>query len=92
MIKSFRHKGLQGFYEKGIKRGINPDHASRLARIMDRLDASVRPLDMNLPGYRLHRLSGKEKGTWSVWVSGNWRVTFNLEAEDATGVNYLDYH
>jgi len=92
MIKSFRHKGLQEFYRKGIKRDINPDHASRLARILDRLDASVRPLDMNLPGYRLHQLSGKEKGTWAVWVSGNWRVTFNFEAEDATGVDYLDYH
>ena len=92
MIKSFRHKGLQEFYEKGIKRGINPDHASKLARILDRLDASVRPLDMNLPGYRLHQLSGKAKGTWSVWVSGNWGVTFNFEAEDATGVDYLDYH
>jgi proteic killer suppression protein len=92
MIKSFRHKGLQEFYEKGIKRGINPDHASRLARIPDRLDAAVRPLDMNLPGYRLHQLVGKAKGTWPVWVSGNWRVTFNFEAEDATGVDYLDYH
>jgi proteic killer suppression protein len=92
MIKSFRHKGLQEYYETGNKRGINPDHASRLARILDRLDASVRPLDMNLPGYRLHQLSGKEKGTWSVWVSGNWRVTFNFEAEDAISVDYLDYH
>ena len=92
MIKSYRHKGLQEFYETGNRRGINPDHASRLARILDRLDASVRPLDMNLPGYRLHQLSGKGKGTWSVWVSGNWRVTFNFEAKDATGVDYLDYH
>jgi proteic killer suppression protein len=63
-----------------------------LARILDRLDASVRPLDMSLPGYRLHQLSGKKKGTWSVWISGNWRVTFNFEAEDAAGVDYLDYH
>lgn len=92
MTKSFPHKGLQEFYETGNKRGINPDHASRLARILDRLDASVRPLDMSLPGYRLHQLSGEEQGTWSVWVSGNWRVTFNFEAEDAAGVDYLDYH
>jgi hypothetical protein len=39
---------------------------SKLARILDRLDASLGPLDMNLPGYRLHQLSGKGKGTWSV--------------------------
>lgn len=92
MIASFRHKGLREFYETGKKSGINPDHASGLARILDRLDASVRPLDMNLPGYRLHQLSEKEKGTWSVWVSGNWRVTFKFDGEDAIRVNYLDYH
>ena len=88
MIQSFRHKGLREFYDTGNKRGIDPDHASRLARILDRLDASVRPLDMNLPGYRLHKLAGKEKGRWSVWVSGNWRVTFGFDAEDATDVDY----
>ena len=83
---------MQVFYETGNKRGIKPDHASKLARMLDRLDASVRPMDMNLPGYRLHKLTGKDKGTWSVWVSGNWRVTFSFEAEDATDVDYLDYH
>jgi proteic killer suppression protein len=47
---------------------------------------------MNLPGYKLHRLAGKEKGTWSVWVSGNWRVTFQFDGPDAVDVDYLDYH
>ncbi len=92
MIRVFRHRGLQEFYEKGNKRGINPDHAPKLARILDRLDASVRATDMNLPGYHLHQLSGQERGTWSVRVSGNWRVTFKFEGEDATDVDYLDYH
>lgn len=92
MIKSFRHKGLQEFYEAGNKRGIIPNQASKLARIIDRLYASIRPSDMNLPGYQLHQLSGQEKGTWSVRVSGNWRITFKFEGEDATDVDYLDYH
>jgi len=92
MIRLFRHKGLREYYETGNKRGINPDHVSKLARILDRLDASVQPSDMNLPGYQLHQLSGREKGTWSVRVSGNWRVTFKFEGEDATDVDYLDYH
>ena len=92
MIKQFWHKGLREYYETGNMRGINPEHAFKLARILDRLDASVRPSDMNLPGYRLHQLSGQEKGTWSVRVSGNWRVTFKFEGEDATGIDYLDYH
>jgi len=65
MIKSFKHKELQEFYETGNKRGINPDHGSSLAHILDRLDASVQPLDMNLPEYRFPKLSGRDKGTWS---------------------------
>ena len=92
MIKSFGHKGLRDFFETENKRGIIPDHASKLARILDRLAASIRPSDMNLPGYRLHPLSGKEKGSWSVWVSGNWRVTFRFEGENVMDVDYKDYH
>ena len=92
MIKQFLHKGLREYYETGNVRNINPDHASKLARILDRLDASVRPSDMNLPGYRLHQLSGRKKGTWSVRVSGNWRVIFKFEGEEATEVDYVDYH
>lgn len=47
---------------------------------------------MNLPGLRLHELVGKRVGTWSVWVSGNWRVTFRFSGEHAEAVNYEDYH
>jgi proteic killer suppression protein len=92
MIKPFKHKGLQEFYETGSKRGIQPEHAGKLARILDRLDASERPRDMALPGYNLHQLTGLQKGIWSVWVNGNWRVTFQFEGEDAIQVDYTDYH
>lgn len=73
-------------------KGIDPKHTARLARILDRLDASVSPYDMNLPGFKLHELKGKEKGVWSVSVSGNWRVVFKFEGNDAVQVDYLDYH
>lgn len=92
MIKSFRHKGLQEFFYTGKKKGIQPDHISKIARLLDRLDASVSALDMNLPGFRLHKLSGKENDTWSVWVNGNWRITFEFRGEDAYVVDYSDYH
>lgn len=92
MIKSFRHKGLQEFFENGSKRGIQPEHVSKLVRILDRLDASVTPGDMNLPGYRLHQLSGQLNDTWSVTVNANWRVTFRFEEQNAIVVDYLDYH
>ena len=92
MIKSFKHKGLRTFFENGNKSSINPEHAVKLARIFDRLDAALHSSDMNLPGYKLHQLSGSEKGTWTVWISGNWRVTYQFEGEDAIIVDYRDYH
>jgi len=92
MIKSFKHKGLEKFFVNNDKSKIDPAHVTKLARILDRLDASVCPGDMNLPGYKLHRLIGKAKGAWSVWVSGNWRVTFKFEGTDAILVDYQDYH
>jgi proteic killer suppression protein len=92
MIRSYKHKGLGKFFHNNDRSGINPKHASKLGRILDRLDASVRPGDMNLPGYKLHELSGEEKGTWSVWVTGNWRVTFQFDGADAIVVDYRDYH
>ena len=92
MIKSFRHKDLEDFFVNGAIKGIIPDHVSRLARILDRLDASLSIKDMNLPGFYLHKLSGKEKNIWSVRVSGNWRVAFYFKQGDAYVVDYLDYH
>jgi toxin HigB-1 len=92
MIKSFKHKGLEVFFISGSKKGIQPEHANKLARLLDRLDASVTVQDMALPGYKLHRLSGKKPEIWAVWVNGNWRVTFNFEDGDAYIVDYSDYH
>jgi toxin HigB-1 len=92
MIKSFKHKGLEQFFISGSKKGIQPEHSGKLARILDRLDSSINVKDMALAGYKLHKLSGNEKDTWSVWVNGNWRVTFFFEDGDAYLVDYRDYH
>jgi len=89
MIKSFRHKGLQDFFETGSKAGIQPEHAAKLQRQLVRLDLSKKPGDMNVPGWKLHRLS---TGHWSIWVNGNWRLTFDFDGEDAVLVDYRDYH
>jgi proteic killer suppression protein len=92
MITDFKHKGLEKFFTKGIKSGIQAKHAERLRLILGRLSASTSPRDMNLPGLNLDELSGDWKGIWSVKVSGNWRVTFRFVGEDVTNVNYEDYH
>ena len=92
MIRSFRHKGLERFFLKGTKSEIQTQHASKLRLILGRLHASQSPRDLNLPGLNLHQLEGDRRGTWSVRVSGNWRVTFQFVEGDAEVVDYEDYH
>jgi len=92
VIRSFRHKGLERFFLEGSKAGIQAAHAPRLRLQLGRLDTAVRPADMDLPGWRMHPLKGSLKGLWAVSVSGNWRLVFAFEDDDAVLVDYLDYH
>lgn len=92
MIKGLAHKGLEKFFRTGSKAGIQAQHAARLRLQLAMLDDVDEPGDMNAPGWRLHRLLGDLKGHWSVTVSGNWRLTFRFEGEDAILVDYRDYH
>ena len=92
MIKSFRHKGLKRLFETGDHRGVPAHLAPRIKRQLDYLDAAARVEDLNLPGFDLHQLKGKRKGTWAITVSGNWRITFRFESGNAYDVNLEDYH
>lgn len=92
VIKSFRHKGLQAFFEKGSKAGTQPHQADKLNRQLTALNQAAAPEQMDIPGWRLHALAGDLNGHWSVWVNGNWRLTFVFEGQDAVLVDYQDYH
>ena len=92
MIKSFAHKGLEKFFEDGGKKGIQPQHASKLGDILDMLDAATVVKDMDAPGLRLHPWHPKDKGLWSVDVSGPWRVVFRFENGNAYDVDYQQPH
>lgn len=92
MIRSFKHKGLDRFFAKGDHRRIPAQFSARIERMLDRLDASGKPGDMDIPGYRFHPLKGARAGEYAVSVSGNWRMTFRFDAEDAVDVNLEDYH
>ena len=92
MIKSFRHKGIERFFKKGIMSGIQAAHARKLSRQLKMLDVAGAPQDMNVPGWNLHPLKGADKGHWSVWINGNWRLTFTFDGADAVLVDYRDYH
>ncbi|MGE0846821.1 MAG: type II toxin-antitoxin system RelE/ParE family toxin [Flavobacteriaceae bacterium] len=92
MIRSFRNKALRHFFETGKSRGLSVQDEGRVARILRALEAISRPEDMDLPGYRFHRLKGERKGQYSVRVTGNWRITFGWDGENVTDVDLEDYH
>ena len=92
MIQSFRHKGLERLYEHDDPRGVMTEHAEKLRDILVRLDAAGTVADMDLPGFRLHRLRGNLKGFWAVTVRANWRVIFRFADGNALDVDYVDYH
>ena len=92
MIKSFRHKGLERFYDSGSTKGIQANHAKKLRMQFAALDTAQSIDDMDVPGYRLHQLTGGRKGIWSITVNANWRLTFKFEAGNVYILNYEDYH
>lgn len=87
MIRSFRHKGLQRFFETGSKSGIQAKHERRLRLMLSRLDDAANATDMDAPGWKLHALKGDLKGHWAVWVDENRRLTFVFDGSDAILVN-----
>ena len=92
MIVGFRHKGLRLFYEKGDESKLQPQQISKIRLILTRLDAATTVSDMNVPGYRLHQLTGELRAFWSVKVDKNYRIVFRFVGEDIHDVDYLDYH
>ncbi|MFV8834334.1 type II toxin-antitoxin system RelE/ParE family toxin [Aquisalimonas sp. APHAB1-3] len=90
-MKSFRHEGLRRFNESGSVAGIQPQHASRLRMRLAALDTAASIDDMKIPGFRLHPLKGGDRGRWSIWVNGNWRLTFEFRDGNAYVLDYEDY-
>ena len=92
VIRSFRHNGLEAFFRRGTKAGIQPQHASKLRLQLTALDAATKPSDLAAPGWRIHSLTGELRGFHSITVNGNWRVIFRFVGQDVELVDYLDYH
>lgn len=92
MIRSFKSKGLRLLAETGDARRLSVPNARRVRQIILALESARSPEDMNTPGLRFHRLKGERSGTFAVDASGNFRVTFSWDAEDAVDVDLEDYH
>jgi len=92
MIENFAHKGLRRLFEKDDPRGLNPDHVEKITLILTTLDAAETVEALNIPSFRLHRLTGDLKGFWAVTVRANWRIIFRFADGVASDVNLVDYH
>lgn len=83
MIKSFRHKGLEKFFNFGITKGVKAEHVKKLRQILTVLNVTTQLEDIeSVITFKCHRLTGKRNGEYSIWVNKNWRVTFVFDGND----------
>lgn len=92
MIQTFKNKVLENFFKENINKGVPPNLEKKIRIRLEVIDSALVIEDIRLPGYDLHELKGDRKGTWSIKVSGNWRITFKFEDGDVYDVNLEDYH
>ena len=90
--RRIRHKGLRLLFERGEERRLNPQWVPRIKRILAALNIAGAPDEIDAPGYEFHELIGKRKGTYSVTVTRNWRLTFEWDSEGPFNVDLEDYH
>ena len=88
----FQTQRSEKFYGSGSTKGIQANHARKLRMQLAALDTAQTIDDMDIPGYRLHQLTGDSKGIWSIRVNANWRLTFEFTDGNVYILNYEDYH
>ncbi|MDP1838081.1 MAG: type II toxin-antitoxin system RelE/ParE family toxin [Reyranella sp.] len=90
-IASFRHKGLQELFVSGRSGKIGSTYQKPAILILDHLNAAIDLADLRNVR-KLHTLKGREAGRHSMWVSGNYRITFGWRDGRAVDVDFEDYH
>ncbi len=92
-VRSIAHNGLRRLYEKNSSKGLRAETVDKLRKILTFLDAMQAPEELRaLPIWRAHILTGDRKGTWSLHVTRNWRLTFRVEDDEIIDLNLEDYH
>jgi proteic killer suppression protein len=92
-IRNFVHKGLKKLYLEDSSKGLPPDAVDKLRAMLTFLQDMKDPETLRVfPLWKAHQLTGERKGKWSLHVTRNWRLTFNINNEEIQDVNYEDYH
>lgn len=89
-----RTQGPETAYEEDNAKGVPPDTVDKLQKMFAFLDAMQDPQELyGLPVWKVHPLTGDRKGTWSLSVTRNRRLTFRIDDEhEIYDVNLEDYH
>ncbi len=87
-----RNKALKRYWEHGDSSGINASWRGKVGRILNALDIAESPQELDVPGFGFHELKGDRKGIFSVWISRNWRLTFQWTRDGPADVDMEDYH
>ncbi len=92
-IRNIVHKGLRRLYESDDPKGLPADGLDKLRKMLAFLDAIESGDEVRtVPTWKAHRLTGNRRGTWSLQVSSNWRLTFEVEGDEIANVDLEDYH
>ena len=94
-IRNFAHKGLERLYTDDSAKGVPPENVDKLRKMLGYLDNMQDPEELRaLAVWKVHTLTGDRKGTWSLSVTRNLRLTFRIDfAEwEICDVNLEDYH
>ena len=92
-VRSLAHKGLRRLYEDNSSKGVSADTVDKLRKMLAFLDAMQNPEELRaLPTWEAHMLTGDRKGTWSLYVTRNRRMTFRIEDDEIIDINLEDYH
>ena len=94
-IRNVLHKGLMRFIERDDASGLQPDLVGKIGRMVAFLqDMALENELLSVPTWKAHRLTGDRKGTWRLFVTRNWRMTFQISADEIEiiDLNYEDYH
>jgi len=93
VVQNFRHKGLERFFTRNDSKGLPAAAVDKLRRMLTFLEnmASANEL-RSIPVWKAHRLKGNRKGSWSLFVTRNWRLTFRIESDEIYDINLEDYH
>ena len=92
-IRNVAHRGLRRFIEDDDAAGLQPAVVPKLRRIVSFLQDMEREEELRtVPSWKAHQLAGDRKGTWSLFVTKNWRITLRVAQTEIVDLNYEDYH